>query len=308
MDTILYIIARSLVALLQALPLRVVARIGRIGGSVFYLLDGRHRKVAIRNISLAFPEKSHAEVVAIARENFRRIGENFCCAVKTASMSDRELKDVLEVCGIEKFHDPKSGKKLESRVFAIGHFGNFELYARGNEYVRGYRFATTYRGLRQPSLNKLLQRLREQSGCMFFERRTDADALKAAMNEGTILLGLLSDQSGGDKGLRLKLFGRECSTGAAAAVLALRYDCPLFTSICYRTALGRWRIEVGDEIPTRVNGQPRPTAEIMQDVNDAFEAAIRKDPANWFWVHNRWKSLGRPAKGIPENQTESVAQ
>ena len=38
-----------------------------------------------------------------------------------------------------------------------------------------------------------------------------------------------------------------------------------------------------------MNGQPRPTEEIAADVNRAFEAIIRRDPANWFWVHNRWK-------------------
>jgi lauroyl/myristoyl acyltransferase len=27
----------------------------------------------------------------------------------------------------------------------------------------------------------------------------------------------------------------------------------------------------------------------MRDVNRAFEAAVRRDPANWFWVHRRWK-------------------
>ena len=27
----------------------------------------------------------------------------------------------------------------------------------------------------------------------------------------------------------------------------------------------------------------------MLEVNQAYEAAIRRDPANWFWVHNRWK-------------------
>lgn len=296
MDTILYILARALISLLQALPLRVVALMGRVGGGVFYFLDARHRRVAIRNIALCFPDLSASEAQALAKENFRRIGENFSCAVKTASMPDHEIAKLIDVSGIEKFYAPQPGRKLASRVFAIGHFGNFELYARGVMYVPGYRFATTYRGLRQPSLNRLLQSLRQQSGCLFFERRTDADALKQAMNEGSLLLGLLSDQSGGDKGLRLKLFGRECSTGAAAAVLALRYDSPLFTSICYRTSLARWRIEVGNEIPTHFNNQPRPTADIMQDVNAAFEAAIRKDPANWFWVHNRWKSSGRASK------------
>jgi KDO2-lipid IV(A) lauroyltransferase len=27
----------------------------------------------------------------------------------------------------------------------------------------------------------------------------------------------------------------------------------------------------------------------MRQVNQAFETAVRRDPANWFWVHNRWK-------------------
>ena len=29
----------------------------------------------------------------------------------------------------------------------------------------------------------------------------------------------------------------------------------------------------------------------MRDVNRVFEAAVRRDPANWFWVHNRWKQF-----------------
>ena len=296
MDTLLYIFARAVVTLLQALPLRTVARIGRFGGGLFYLVDARHRKVAQRNLAACFPEKSADEVRALAKENFKRIGENFGCAVKTASMDNEEIKKILTVCGVEKFVSKTHSGSPPSRVFAIGHFGNFELYARCFIAVPNYKFATTYRGIRQPSLNKLLQSLREKSGCMFFERRTDADALKQQMNEGSLLLGLLSDQSGGDKGLRLKFFGRDCSTGASPAVLALRYNCPLFTSFCYRTGLAEWRVEVGDEIPTHINGTPRPTADIMQDVNNALEAAVRRDPANWFWVHNRWKSLGREAK------------
>jgi len=31
-------------------------------------------------------------------------------------------------------------------------------------------------------------------------------------------------------------------------------------------------------------------------VNRAYETAIRRDPANWFWVHNRWKPAGRRSR------------
>jgi KDO2-lipid IV(A) lauroyltransferase len=110
------------------------------------------------------------------------------------------------------------------------------------------------------------------------------------MNDSGILLGLLADQHAGRGGVRVPLFNRLCATTASPAVFALRYRAPLITGICYRVALGKWRIEAGAEIPTRIDGQARSAEDITRDVNAAFEEAIRKDPANWFWVHNRWKT------------------
>ncbi len=292
MDSVLYLIARALVAFLQALPLPAVGRIGRGLGALAYALDARHRRVAFRNLTMCFgDEKSKNEIRALARENFRRIGENFACAVKTASMSPDELRPHFEFAGAEKILPHKPDDRPQSRVVAIGHFGNFELYARFGQFVPIFKCATTYRALRQPSLNRLMQSLRERSGCRFFERRSDAAALRAAMADTGLLLGLLADQHAGRSGLRLPFLGHECSTSAAPAVFALRYNCPLHTGICYRVGLARWRIEAGPEIPTRENGRARPAEAIMRDVNQAFESAVRRDPANWFWVHNRWKAV-----------------
>ncbi|MEP6662758.1 MAG: hypothetical protein ABJC04_03740 [Verrucomicrobiota bacterium] len=289
METILYLTARLVIAILQSLPLTWVARIGRAGGAIFYRLDARHRKVALKNLTRCFAdEKSSDDIRVIARENFRRIGENFCCAAKTASMTPSQLQRHLKLGGAENFL-PQPGEPPQTRVVAIGHFGNFELYARFGQFIPQFQCATTYRGLRQPSLNRLLQSMREKSNCVYFERRTDAAALKAAMSQPALILGLLADQHAGHNGLRLPFFGEDCSTSAAPALFALRYRCPLNTGICYRTGLAQWRLEAGPEIPTQENGKPRTAEAIMGDVNRAFETAIRRDPANWFWVHNRWK-------------------
>ena len=99
----------------------------------------------------------------------------------------------------------------------------------------------------------------------------------------------LADQHAGTGGIRTPFFGQDCSTTASPAVFALRYNCPLHTGICYRVGLAKWRIELGAEIPTRQEGKARSVEAITRDVNRAFEAAVRRDPANWFWVHNRWK-------------------
>ncbi len=290
MDRLLYFTARAAINFLQMLPLGIVARIGRFGGMMFYFLDARHRRVARKNLRLCFSrEKSENEINQIARESFRRIGENFSCAVKTAAMSPEQLRKHLTAVGVEKMIPFQENGTPQSRIVAIGHFGNFELYARFGQFVKGFQNATTYRGLRQPSLNRLMQSLRERADCRFFERRTDAAALKAAMSEPGLLLGLLADQHAGNNGLRLPFFGHDCSTSAAPALFALRYHCPLNTGFCFRLGLAKWQLEAGDEIPTHENGEPRSTSAIMSDVNRAFEAAIRRDPANWFWVHNRWK-------------------
>src|SRR5215831_3929621 len=232
MEFILYILARGCIALLQSLPLTWVARLGRFGGAVTYCFDARHRRVAQRNLSMCFEEKTEKEIRSLARENFRRIGESFACAVKTASMTLEELRPHVEFVAAGFLSRPKD-QKPESVVAAIGHFGNFELYARFGQFAPAYKSATTYRGLRQPSLNRLLQSLREKSGCLFFERRFDGVALRSFMKEGGIMLGLLADQHAGDAGLLLPFLGHTCSTSAAPAVYALRYHCALYTGICY---------------------------------------------------------------------------
>jgi len=269
--------------------LRLVARLGRAGGAIAYQLDGRHRRVAIQNLQMCFgDEKSSAEIHAIAKEHFLRLGENYCSAVKTAVMGPEAMKRHFEFVGAEKITPYRPGGGPQSCVVAIGHFGNFELYVRFGEFIRGYKPAATYRALKQPGINRVMQSLRERSGCHFYERRKDGKQLRADIAETGLLLGLLADQHEG-RGLRIPFLGHDCMTSVAPAVFALRYHAPLHTAICYRTGLARWTIEVGDEIPTRENGELRSTEAIMRDVNRAYEAAVRRDPANWFWVHRRWK-------------------
>jgi lauroyl/myristoyl acyltransferase len=289
MDTLIYAFARTLVACIQALSLPAAARLGRALGGLAFYLTGRYRRVAVENLTLCFgTEKSAAEIRELARENFRRLGENYVCAVKTAAMTAEQLKPHLEFVGGERLPQKKAGEPLPNITFAIGHFGNFELYARYHDVRPDYECATTYRALKQPALNRLMQTMRRRSGCQFFERRTDGPLLRAALSRGGFMLGLLADQS--SKGLRAPFLGRDCDTGLAPAVLALRYHTELYTSICYRVAPAQWRLELDQKITTHENGRPRSSADIMRDVNRSFETAIRRDPANWFWVHRRWKN------------------
>ena len=284
MNTLIYWVGKALIAFLQALPLTWVARLGRAGGILAFWLDARHRRVTLKNLTMCFGhEKSPEEIRRLAKENFRRIGENYASAVKTVTMTLEELRPHLEYEGEERLQPTRR------IVNAGGHFGNFELYARFSDIVPGYQAATTYRALNQPAANRLMEELRNHSNCLFFERRSGGPLLRAAMNRPAIILGLQIDQHGGDHGLRLPFLGHDCSTNPSPAVFAVRYNCELYAAICYRIGLAKWRLELGEQIPTHENGHPRTIEDIMRDVLRLHEKAVLRDPANWFWVHRRWK-------------------
>jgi Kdo2-lipid IVA lauroyltransferase/acyltransferase len=289
MNSLIYWLGRAFIAFMQALPLSWVARFGRTMGGLAFHLDARHRRVALVNLTMCFSqEKSPDEIRAIARENFKRLGENYLSAIKTSVMTMAELRPHVQYVGTERLFPPR-------RVInAGGHFGNFELYARFKDLAPGYQLASTYRALNQPAFNRLMTMLRDRSGCLFFERLTQGGALRTAMNQPAILLSLQVDQHGGDKGLRLPFLGHDCSTSPAPAVFALRYQCELYAAACFRVGLAKWRIELGEKIPTHdAGGQPREVVDLVRDVLRIQENHVRRDPANWFWVHRRWKNSGR---------------
>ena len=286
MDDLIYIFARGVITVLQALPLVCVARIGRALGGMAYHFDARHRKVALKNLTMCFGhEKSREEIRAIAKENFKRLGETYGCAIKTSAMSFEKLLPHAEYIGLEHLLPPRRV------VNAGGHFGNFELYARFKDLAPGYQCAATYRALNSPALNRLMEKIRERSGCIFFERRTEGAKLRAFMQQPASIVSLQIDQHGGRKGLRLSFLGHDCSTNPSPAIFALRYHCELYAAACFRVGLAKWRLELGEKISTHdENGQPRSVEDIMRDVLRAQENHVRRDPANWFWVHKRWKT------------------
>ena len=276
----------ALLGSIRCLPLVTVARLGRLLGGLACRVDRRHRRVAEENLARAFPELKPQEVQALALENFRRIGEAYACAIRTPGMDPSELLGRIEFVGLDDLL--QSG--AERLVVATGHFGGFDLLAHVQGHWPEWHLATTYRAQGFAPLNTALQRLRDLTGVQFIERHNAVQAVSELFNQSKSILALFSDQHGGGKGLWLPFLGRDCSCSPAPAVIALRYKALLTMAICYRTDLARWRIEVGPVIPTHdEHGQERSLEDITLEIHRQYEIAVRRDPANWFWVHRRWK-------------------
>lgn len=296
-DYSIYLFAATILFLIRCLPFEALVFLGRVGGGLVYYLDGRHRKVAINNLRLAFrDEYSEQQIKEIARENFKRIGEVFTSSVKLHYLPESRIRKIMK---IELEQDPKCpspmlcqpANGLNATLFAIGHFGNFEVFAWVGRLARWKKFATTYRGLPNTRLNDLIQRGRAFSKCEFLERRFDGSLVKERLRDPDCFFGLLADQRMANGGVTSQFFGRECMTSAAPAIFALRYDRPLRVGVCFRTGFARWTITFYPAVQLyKKDGTKRSAKSITQDINDQYEKAIRKDPANWFWVHNRWKA------------------
>ncbi len=187
--------------------------------------------------------------------------------------------------------------RLVNRVFTGGHFGNFELANRMSALIPEYRAVATYRGIRPPKLDQLVYKMRTVSGNLLFDRRSGADELKRAMAEGGKLLILACDQADRSGGIELPFMGYSAWTTRAPVILAMRYKCVIFVPICYRVGLAKWVLEIGEPLRMEENGKRRGVEVLMCEINAALEAGVRRDPANWFWVHNRWKTRdGQPPR------------
>ena len=298
MNTLLYLVASSFVNVVRFLPLKFLGFVGRQIGFVFYFIDFPHRKVAVNNlVNCLSNSHSNKEIMALARENFRRLGEVYLSAIKTAFIPPEKLDGILSVKGIELMNQGKREDGTDpSFMLALGHFGNFEMYAKACHYNPDYDVCTTYRGFKQPWVEKLIMSLRNRSDCHFFDRRFEGGKLKAFMKRPNTITALLADQNAGRSGILLPFLGQPCSTNSALALFSLRYNLRLHGCYCRRLGLGQWELEMGPEIPTQINGQARSVEAIMTDVNATYERYIFEDPANWFWVHNRWKKPERAKK------------
>ena len=286
--------------LIRLLPLKLVCFIGRQIGFVFYFIDTGHRKIAVNNLTNSLGNShSESEIISLAKENFRRLGEVYLSVLKTAHISLKNLSDILSVKGLEHLDLSQRNDGLNpSFMFAIGHFGNFELYANAGLFAPEFDVGTTYRGFNQPWVEKLVTKIRNRSGCHYFDRRYEGKKLMSFMKRPNSITGLLADQNAGRSGIKLPFFGLPCSTNPAPAIFSLRYNLRLHCCLCRRVGLGRWELELGPEIITHINGNARSVNDIMSDINATYEDYIREDPANWFWVHNRWKRPERAKKAL----------
>jgi heptosyltransferase II len=257
--------------------------LGQVIGAFLWFVLPRYRKLARENLSAVFGrEKSASEIRWLTFRHFTTLGANGICSFKVAVLPQ---KAVLRIAPFEN-SEVVQRNILRGRgvVLAINHMGSWELYAQAAFQRPETRFGTVYQALRNPYLDELINRDRRK-GVEIFDRKKGFKAAIALLRKPGCT-AVLVDQSAGNGGIWMPLFNRMCSTSPLAAALAIRTDSAVVPAAIFTAGFARWRVVYEEEIPYDRNNPEQLTA----DINAALERQIRQSPADWFWVHNRWKT------------------
>ncbi len=283
MDRLAHALYRLVASFLRALPLAAGFRAGWVLGALGYWIAGPYRRLVLANLRVAFrEEKSDTELRTIARQHFASLGANLLAGIKLPTLTREEIESVVTVEGLEHM-EPQYGKG--GFVFVISHIGNWEMFAQLTPHIFKCKTGTIYQRLGNQWLDAEVRRDRARLGLQLFERKDGFGAAAKFLREGGAV-GVLVDQHAGDAGLWCPLFGRLASTSTLAATLALRTGAWLMPAAVFTAGVARWRVV----IRPRMQPHGQSADEITARINQTLEAQIRESPADWFWVHNRWKT------------------
>jgi heptosyltransferase-2 len=281
-DYLVYLGYRLIAWVLLQLPLRWTFRLGQALGLLGYLTLGKYRKLASSNLRIAFPEWTKKQVRKNAREHFQTLTANLLCSA-VLTQKPREASSYIDISPL--LAAASRIKDASSVIWVINHVGNWELFILAPLWLQHPLWAVIYQKLSNEFLDRHVQQLREGSGVLTIDRTEGLHRGVTILRNGG-MLGVLIDQHAGDKGVWTPFFGRLASTTPFPAVLAKKTGAALMPVSIVTSGIARWRVEVDDFIPSRGAS----IGEITSRINLSLESKIRKNPSDWFWVHNRWKT------------------
>jgi heptosyltransferase-2 len=283
MEYLAYRVYKLAVSLLALLPLPLVFRLGSLLGLIAYPFAGSYRKLALSNLRIAFGrEKSEKEIRAIARKHFRLLGGNILSAFRVSRMSVPEVDALMEITNPEVMERVTSRK--EGAIFVCGHRGCIELFAQTPTLYRPKIPAFFYQRISNPFMEEEVRRKRTQVGHIAFDRATDMQATMHHLRAGN-MVGIQTDQHAGDFGEWLPFFDKLCSTSPLTGIMAKGGKAAVIFARLDTIGAGKWRLTYEE---LAAPGELKPE-EVNFKFPAALERAIRENPPEWFWVHNRWK-------------------
>jgi KDO2-lipid IV(A) lauroyltransferase len=283
--------------ILGSLPRRLALAIGARIGDVFYFLDRPHRRIALYNLRLAFPERSEAELNDILRRSSRNLGRMAAECCHLTSLTPQSVRELVDIEDPERWRALLAAATERGAVILTGHFGNFELlaYAHG---LLGYPITLVHRPMRNRLVDDAITGLRARAGTVSLAKKTAAKAALRALHDHRIV-AIPADQNQTRRyGVFVDFCGLPASTTPGPARLAMLSQASLWPAFLVREGESeRHRIVVLPEIElVRTGDREADVLANTQRCTAVVEEMLRRHPDQWIWFHKRWKTrpLGEP--------------
>lgn len=273
-----------LYGLFRVLPIGAASA---LAGQITRLIGPRLKitERARRNLRRAFPEKSALEIETIVRDMWENLGR---VVGEFPHLSEIDVYDPngrVDVIGVE--HVDALGADGEPGIFYSGHIGNWEIVSLGATQ-RGVELDRIYREANNRLINWLYKHGRAAVEGALIKKGPAGVRELVAIFKNKRHLGMLIDQKMND-GIPVPFFGRDAMTAPALAEMALRYNCPVVAARVKRLKGAWFQLEALPPVRFASTGDRKADVlAAMTQVNAQLEAFIRDDPAQWFWLHNRW--------------------
>lgn len=291
---------RLLASLLARVPYRWLMAFGAALGALVWAL-GIRRRVVLENLRLAFPEKTEAERVAIARATYRNLGQMVPEFLRVPYLPREALERMFEYEGWERYEQARaSGLGV---LACTAHFSNFDLLASAHT-LKGVPITQISRRMGKTGANDAWRATRKRSGIEELEVGKTANVFAActrALKTGRTIGWTIDQNQPGRSAIFPTFFGVPCATSATPALLCRRTGAAAV--FCLSVPLGNGRHKViieGPLHPPDTGDRDRDALLFAQDLNDRLERYVRAYPDRWYWLHRRWKRRhDAPAAATP---------
>lgn len=293
MANMLNYLALAFLFLISKLPLCISNRFGAGLGWLIFQFPIERKKVVLINLQLCFPHLSKDERLQMAKRHFQLLGKSITERGKLWLGSEREVNSFVRV---ESEIDVTDGK---SRVYLGMHMVGIEAGLIGlSIYLKDKKVQspiTLYITMKNSFFNQRIKLWRERFGAKMLLRLHSTRELLREVRKGTFVLMSPDMDLGVQDSVFVPFFGvPTCTVTSISRMASLGHAevCPVVTTL---NADGQtYTCRIGKPL------ENFPTNDIVADtarMNQFFEEQIKLDPAQYYWVHKRFKN--RP-EGSPK--------
>jgi len=249
------------------------------------------QRTAMKNLELAFPEKTKAErrqILSKMWDNLARTSIEYIY-LDTLFDYDHNNPDTgrIEIVGAENFK--KLNKEKKPAIIFSGHLANWELLPVGAKNY-GLDIAALYRTPNNPFIAKRILQIRSKMmGELIPSGPGSALKMMSVLEHGGRLGILVDHKLRSRSNIEIPFFGHPAKTNPLIGKLAREFDCVVHGARVIRLPQGRFRLEITDEINLPRDAEGRIDArQTVIAVTQVVEGWVREYPEQWLWVHRRW--------------------